>query len=198
MREAYFHEDNHNQIQLLPISNWDSCLSQIKRITEFSDKNFTGAGWTDIYIREENPQGLASLNIHSIDLFHLLGKNLEPYNKVFTGYSTYKEEVKNTVAFGSITSCIVYAQYDSNSIIEEIWLDIFVDSAKDKEIVLTTLLGLGNIRELFLVDWNLGITVQLQEKEEIISYLESIEKRNADVLQAIQAMRKGFDNQDTK
>jgi hypothetical protein len=193
MREAYFHEDDYCQIQVLPISNWNSCLSQLKKIKKFSDEHFDGIGWTDVYIRDENFQGLASLNISTKDLTSILGKTLVPYDKVLTGYSTYREEAKHTLAFGAETSCIVFVGYDSNNIVEEIWLDFGIADQKDKELALTALLNLGNIGETFLIDWSMGDMMKLSDKDRIMSYFDLREKSHA---HALRAMRQNFDNQE--
>jgi len=168
MREACFHEDDYGQIQVLPISNWNHCLSQLKKIKKFSDEHFDGIGWTDIYIREESPQGLASLNINAKDLASILGRTLTPYNNVLTGYSTYREEAKCTLAFGSETSCIVFVGYNPNNIVDEIWLDFGITDQKGKELALIALLDLGKVGETFLIDWSLGEMMKLSDKDKIV------------------------------
>ena len=195
MREAYFHEDDYGQIQVLPISNWNYCLSELKKIGEFSDEHFDGMGWTDIYIRDENPHGLASLNINTKDLASILGKTLAPYDKVLTGYSTYREEAKRTLAFGSETSCIVFVGYESNNIVEEIWLDFGISTQKDRELAVNGLLNLGSLGETFLVDWSLGDMMKLSDKDKIMSYFDLREKSRT---HALRAMRQYFDDQEKK
>ncbi len=195
MREAYYHEDDYRQIEVLPISNWNYCLSELKKIEKFSREHFNGVGWTDIYIQDENPQSLASLNIKASDLSSILRKTFEPYDKVLTGYSSYREESKRTLAFGSETSCIVFVGYDAKGIVEDIWLDFGLAGQKDKELALAGLLNLGGMGELFLVDWGAGDMMKLNDKERIMSYFDLLEKRRA---HALRAMRKYLDGHGKK
>lgn len=191
MREAYFHEDDYGQIEVLSISNWDYCLSQLKKIGKFSDEHFDGIGWTDMYIRDENPQRLASLNINVKDLASVLGETLEPYDKVLTGYSSYREESKRTLAFGSENSCIVFVGYDSNDIIQDIWLDFGIVTQNDKELALKGLSILESIGEMIIVDWGVGSMIKLSDKDKIMSYFNLREESRA---HALRTLRQHIDN----
>jgi hypothetical protein len=195
MREAYFHEDDYLQIEVLPISNWNYCLSELMKIGKFSNEHFDGIGWTDIYIRDENPQRLGSLNINVKGLAAILSKTLTAYDRVLTGYSTHREESKRTLAFGFDTSCIIFIGYNANDIVEDIWLDLGIASKKDKEIALAGLLSLGSVGELMLVDWSLGDMMKLSDKYKIISYFDLREKSRSHALRAI---RQYLDNREKK
>lgn len=177
MREAYFHEDDYCQIEVLPASNWDYCLSQLRGLGKFSDEHFDGIGWTDMHIRGENPRQVESLNINVKDLASSLSKILIPFGRVLTGYSSFREEAEDTMAFGSETSSIIFVEYDLNDIVEAIWLDFGIVTQEDKQLALTVLLHLGNMSEMILVDWNLGKIIKLSDQDEIMSYFDLQEKK---------------------
>jgi hypothetical protein len=185
MREAYFHEDDYDQIEVLPIAAWNYCLAQLQEMDKFSNEHSNGIGWTDIYIRDGDRPRKESLNIKVKDLTAGLGKILTPYDKVFTGYSSYREEAQSVLAFGSETSCIIFAGYDSNDIVDDVWLDFGIVTQEDKELALTGLLNLGSICEMILVDWALGKIIKLSNPDEIKSYFDLREKSRANVLKAI-------------
>jgi hypothetical protein len=168
--EAYFHEDDYCQIEILPASNWNYCVSQLQKIGRFSDNHFDGVGWTDMQLRGESPQQVKSLNINVKDLVSSLRQILIPFDRVLTGYSSHREEAEQIMAFGSETSSIVFVEYDSNDIVQAIWLDFGIVSQEDKQLALTALQHLGRMSELILVDWNLGKIIKLSEHEELISY----------------------------
>jgi hypothetical protein len=63
MREAYFHEDDYCQIEVLPLDDLYFCLRQAGEIAEFSNEHRAGSSWDAMYIRGANPTPLASLNI---------------------------------------------------------------------------------------------------------------------------------------
>jgi hypothetical protein len=177
LREAYFHEDDYCQIEILPASNWDYCVSQLQKIGRFSDDHFDGVGWTDMQLRGEGPQQMKSLNINARDLTSSLSQILVPFDRVLTGYSSLREEAEDTMAFGSETSSIFFVEYDSNDIVEAIWLDFGMVPQEDKQLALTALLHLGIMNELILVDWNLGKIIRLSDQDEIMSYFDLQEKK---------------------
>lgn len=170
MREAYFHEDDYCQIEILPASNWNYYVSQLQKLGRFSDDHFDGVGWTNMQLRGESPQQMKSLNINAKDLTSSLSQILVPFDRVLTGYSSLREEAEQTMAFGSETSSIIFVEYDSNDIVEAIWLDFGIASQEDKQLALTALQHLGRMSELILVDWNLGRIIELSDHDKLISY----------------------------
>jgi hypothetical protein len=172
LREAFFHEDDYCQIEILPASNWNYCLSQLREIGKFSDKHFEGIGWTDMHIRGESPRQLKSLNINARNLTSSLSQILVPFERVLTGYSSLREEAEQTMAFGSETSSIIFVEYDLNDIVEAIWLDFGIAKREDKQLAQATLQHLGRMNEIILVDWNLGKMVKLSDHDELMSYFD--------------------------
>ena len=78
MTEIYFHEDDYCQIEVLPVSNWEHCATQIGEIESFSEAHPApgGTGWTDMYVREENPFSLRDLGISRTTLASALREAL--------------------------------------------------------------------------------------------------------------------------
>ncbi len=68
MREAYFHEDDYCQTELLPIANHKHCRDQLREIESFSAQHETEFGWTDMYVRSDAPQTLAETRIARVEL----------------------------------------------------------------------------------------------------------------------------------
>ncbi len=193
MREAFFHEDDYCQIEVLPVSNWDYCTSQLQSIGQFSEAHSNGIGWTDIYLRDQNPQRMASLNISTTTLASVLNTILPSYDRVLTGYSSYREESKHTLAFGSETACIVFAGYDSNNIVQDIWLDLGLADEAGQGLALSGLLRLAEMNDLLLVDWSMGELIHLSNAEQIKMYFADRTKSRA---HALGALRQWIDSQD--
>ena len=121
MREAYFHEDDEGQVQLLPLDNLQHCLQQMGQQQAFADAHQSGAGWTEMYVREAAPSGLASLGITAQQLRLAVSDVLPPYDAVFTGYGSYRVECKNVLAFGGEHTETLFAGLDEQGIVVELW-----------------------------------------------------------------------------
>ena len=102
MREAYYHEDDFCQVELLPIDNLQHCLAQMGEQQAFAAAHQSGAGWTDMYMRQEPPSRLVTLGITGEQLRLAVQAELPPYDAVFTGYSSYRVECRNVLAFGAV------------------------------------------------------------------------------------------------
>ena len=51
----YLHEDERGMVSMLPHENLAFLHEERERLDAFSDAHFDGSGWTDIYIRSEEP-----------------------------------------------------------------------------------------------------------------------------------------------
>jgi hypothetical protein len=193
MRDAYFHEDEYCQIELLPLVNWDYCASQLQLIGKFSNAHKQGIGWNAIHIREQNPQRFLGLNISVASLATAIKPILAPYDKVFTGYSSYREEAKQTLAFGTEASCVLFAGYGDHDAIEDIWLDLRLTDQSGVTLALSGLAALAPLADLLLVDWGTGGLVELAKPDDVQAYFDHIVKGRAN---ALQAMRNRIDQRD--
>src|SRR5689334_6677593 len=128
MKEIYFHEDDYCQIEILPISNWRHCAEQMGEIETFSEAHKApgGVGWTEMYMRPDNPVSLSQAKL-SLDSFkRALSSKTEEFGPVYTGYSSYRERSNNTVAFSPSPDVVLFADHNDESIIEHIWLSLDV------------------------------------------------------------------------
>lgn len=162
MREAYFHEDDEGQVQLLPLDNLQHCLSQIGEQQAFADTHQSGAGWTEMYVREAAPSKLSALGITGEQLRFAVMEVLPPYDAVFTGYSSYRVECKNVLAFGADNTETLFAGVDEHDIVVELWCS---DGMPE-------LLRLPLQEQLLLVDWNAGLACPLSDQTLFARYLQ--------------------------
>jgi len=63
------HEDDFCQIQLLPARNRGHCAQQLGELSEFAEaRRAPGGGWTEVYMRQDEPESIASLALRLIGL----------------------------------------------------------------------------------------------------------------------------------
>lgn len=177
MREAYFHEDDYRQIEILPIDNLAYCLEQIGEIEKSATVNFDGLGYKDVYVREENPSQLASLNLKSSILEETLVEFLPKFDAVYTGYSTYKEKCGGVVAFGKDKGEQIYFE-DSEDVVTTIWVSDPFEA----------LTGLPSIENLLFVDWSWGFVCPLSEKEIFLEYIKDRDLQMEEYLDKMKAL----------
>ena len=165
MREAYFHEDDEGQVQLLPLDNLQHCLQQMGQQQAFADAHQSGAGWTEMYVREAAPSKLSALGITGEQLRLAVMAVLPPYDAVFTGYSSYRVECKNLLAFGGDNTETLFAGIDEHGIVVELWCS---DGMPE-------LLRLPLPEQLLLADWNAGLACPLLDRALFARYLQEYE-----------------------
>lgn len=169
MRQAYFHEDDYCQTELLPIANHKHCRDQLGVIESFSAQLETEFGWTDMYVRADAPQTLADTRITAVELQRTLGQFLPTFDRVMTGYSTYKEPCQNTIAFGADTNLILFAEHDGE-FITRLWLTMHGLSEYDTQLA-SRMFQLMSQWELLLVDWAMSALVALDDTHAVGEYL---------------------------
>ena len=165
MREAYFHEDDEGQVQLLPLDNLQHCLTQMGQQQAFADAHQSGAGWSEMYVREAPPSRLASLGITAQQLRLAVSDVLPPYDAVFTGYASYRVQCKNLLAFGGEHTETLFAGIDEHGIVVELWCS---DGMPE-------LLSLPLPEQLLLADWNAGLACPLLDRALFARYLQEYE-----------------------
>jgi hypothetical protein len=172
-RIAYFHEDDHCQIQVLPAENWQHCASQLGQIAEFSEKHRTpdGIGWTDILVRQDAPTTLSALAISSTELSRRLAAHLQAFDGVQTGYSTYVVDCKHTRGFGPNDDCAVFYSVDERGNVRDIWLGLAGPPSTEREMLLATLREISSMGKCLLVDWGWKCLFSLADPDAIAAYL---------------------------
>lgn len=168
MREAYYHEDDYCQIELLPLDNLQHCLQQLGEQQAFADAHASGAGWTDMYVRGAPPLSLSplsALGITAAQLRQALAAALPPYDAVFTGYSSYRLECKNVLAFGGERTETLFAGINDDGVVADLWCS---DG-------MAALQLLPQRAQLLFVDWNAGFVCPLAEQALFQRYLQEYE-----------------------
>jgi hypothetical protein len=166
MREAYFHEDDYCQIEILPLDNLGFCLKQAETIADFSEAHRSGIGWDAMYMREENPSKLASMGITINALRRAIFKEMPEYDALYTGYSSYKEKCKKTFAFGNDNMPILFAETTENEVISAMWCSDPMQSL--------TLLPCSD--RLLLADWGWSFICPIQDQHRLVEYLNERER----------------------
>ena len=165
MREAYYHEDDFCQVELLPLDNLQHCLAQMGQQQAFAAAHQSGAGWTDMYVREDSPSRLVTLGITGEQLRLAVQAELPPYDAVFTGYSSYRVECRNVLAFGGENTETLFAGLDDDGIVADLWCS---DAMPE-------LLRLPLTKQLLLADWNAGLACPLADQVLFTRYLREYE-----------------------
>lgn len=165
MREAYFHEDDEGQVQLLPLDNLQHCQAQMGQQQAFADAHQSGAGWSEMYVREAAPSKLVALGITAQQLRLAVMEVLPPYDAVFTGYGSYRVECRKVLAFGGDNTETLFAGLDEHGIVMDLWCS---DGMPE-------LLRLPLQEQLLLADWNAGLACPLSDRELFARYLREYE-----------------------
>lgn len=164
----FFHEDDYCQVEIVTASNRDSYLKEIEQIQEFADEHSDGIGYTDMYIRQDNQCPTADMKISFQNIDKNISCYLHKFNSVKTGYSSYACECESTVGYG-FKELSIFLEHE-NEIVKNIWITGFARNQNHLETFTNVLEYLGKL-DLILVDWNVGIVVNLNDKEEIEKYL---------------------------
>ena len=167
MREAYFHEDDYCQIEILPLDNLGFCLEQAGQIEQFSKEHRVGDFWDAMYIRAENPTKLTSLNLTLPQIREALAAEMPEFDSVFTGYSSYREPCPNVHGFGRNNSEIIFVETADDQVVTAIWCsDAMAELQK-----------LPRREDLLLADWGWSFICPLADTERFSSYLSEREAR---------------------
>lgn len=172
MRDAYFHEDDYCQIELVLEANWEFCAKQMGAIDSFSEQHLDGAGWTDIFVRGGHPAPLGSLGISRGDLVTSIPTSFPQFDQVFTGYSSYREICPRTVAFGADTSIALFAQYDEADLITAAWCAFDVSTEHDVNASMVLIDSLSQW-PLLLADWGWSVLLRIRDRESCNQYFNN-------------------------
>lgn len=172
MRTVYFHEDDYCQCEALPPSAKEYCLREMGEIDAFAEEHRDGQFYTDIYLREDSRHTLRELNLRSEQLAAALDF-LPAFDRVETGYSSYREECKSTFARGLSDDLAVFWDTDEEGFVKALWTVIWVnDQSLDTARQVYT--ALGSFVPLLLADWSAGACVDLTDTAEIEDYLKAV------------------------
>lgn len=162
MREVFFHEDDYCQQELLPAAALDWCSRELGEIDRFSEAHRAadGAGWTDLYVRPNAPAELLALRITREEVAAALGPLLPEFDRVLTGYSSFREECRNSSAWGTGEGCEFFASWNAEGFVSAIWTNLFDSRAESLAKAASAVEALGTLRPLIYVDWAWGYTAR--------------------------------------
>lgn len=170
MCTAYFHEDDYCQLEVLPLTAKAYCLKEMGQIEAFVGKlQDEGAGFSDIYLRGDSPHSMEELSLRSQQLDEALSF-LPSYDRVETGYSSYREELKSTYGRGAGPEQNVFWSVEKVGLVNALWLDLWI-SPEIKELWQRTLTALGQLAPVLLADWGWERCVDLTSPQEIQQYV---------------------------
>lgn len=171
---VYFHEDFFRQVEFCPIENLNFLKKENIAIKYFSEDHSDGNGlFTDIYVREENiPKLIYENKILTIELEHfLLDLGLSKINNVYTGYGSYKEKCKDTVAY--VFDKIMIFVISKNEFVNDFFItgNRFHNDEDIKRKIEDVLYKIGIEYNLVLNDWDITEVINLSDKHEIKKYI---------------------------
>lgn len=173
MASAYFHEDDYCQVEVLPAAARDYCLAEMGRIDEFAVAHQEGAGFTDMYVRGEPPQPLASLGITLAELGSAVEPLVPRFAEVSTGYSSYREPCPSVAGWGLDDGEAMFAGVGAGGVVGPVWLALHGIPADRTELWCRVLLSMPRAAELLVVDWSASRVVPLADESALAAYLGS-------------------------
>lgn len=189
-RTIYFHEDDFCQIQLLPARNWGHCAQQLGELSEFAEAHRApGGGWTEVYMRQDEPESIASLALTVDWLCTLLASSLEPFDRVDTGYGSRRDPCEHTRAWGFDEDCAVFLEFAHDGTVQHIWLGLGGPGAEAQRSLLKALGDLGNLHPMLLVDWGWGRLFRSDDGASLASYLAEREAHWSVIAEATHASK---------
>ncbi len=169
-RTAFFHEDDYCQWEILPLTSQEFCMRQMGEIDDFAKDHQTDGGFTDIFVREDGPHKMEKLALTSEQLHKALCF-LQPYDRVETGYSSYRKELKAAHGRGEGPEENVFWSVNDTGQVTALWLDLCI-VPENQDLWRSILTALGKLAPLLLADWNWSRCVDLTKPKEIEEYIE--------------------------
>jgi hypothetical protein len=157
-RTAFFHEDDFCQQQLLPAAAVDFVKAELSTLAEFADAHRTpdGVGWTDMYLRADCPIELRTLQIRPEQFREVVSPILAPFEVVYTGYGGRRDLCSHTGAWGNSDRSILFADWDVEGIISNVWSSFF-DAQDASVLAVSKAVGaLARVHPIVYVDWAWG------------------------------------------
>ena len=180
MGSVYFHEDDYCQVEVLPATARSYCLAEMGHIGEFADAQWDGTGFTDIYVRGEPPQPLASLGITLAELRSAIKPLLPQFTQVQTGYSSHREPCASVAAWGFDDGQAVFAGVGKGGVIGPIWLSLNLLPDERVGLWCRVFGSLPRAMELLIADWSTGQVVALTDETRLVAYLLNESDTTAD------------------
>jgi hypothetical protein len=173
----YLHEDDWGMISLVPSENLAFLHEEQERLDQFSAAHFDGSGWTDIYVRSEEPTPVTVRAIPYTRLVEIFGRLLPVAERVETGYSSYREPCPGCFAFGKPYDFALYGS-SKDGTVTELSLSMQTPSldVAFRQKLATALGVLGREYRLVVVDWQRSQIVDLGDLVAVERYLSDDEE----------------------
>ena len=174
-REIYFHEDDYCQQELLPREALAFAETEIKKTDEFAAAHLArgGIGWTDVYVRQDPPMGFHALKMTREDFDAAISPHLPPVDRVYTGYSSYRERCKKAAAWGTSQQNAIFIDWDDEGIITNVWAQFFDSDEKSISAASKSIAALGMLHSLIYVDWAWSFACEIFNEDAFASRLRS-------------------------
>jgi len=180
VRKLFFHEDDYCMLELVLPGQQDEAEEEMGHIAGFSEEHRTEAGYTDLYVRKSDADGLTGLGIRIADIEAAVSSFAQPYDIVSTGYgSSYRVECPQIQAFGPNEETVLFCEH-KDGILYKAWLTLEFEDRDRHEWSLKLLRALAGLAPLALADWNWGVYLELQDDAALAAYLENYLDKESD------------------
>lgn len=145
-------------------------MTQMGIIDDFAAKHDDGGmGYTGIFVRPDAPHTFAELRIASTAFSEAISQHFHAYYSVFTGYSSYREECENALAWGDDTFTLFADQ--KAGVIQHVWLDLGRPDSAEAERIASALRDLPSSENILLADWSWSLVAMLSDPASLTEYL---------------------------
>jgi hypothetical protein len=163
--EFYLHEDDWGMRDLVPEENRFRAAAGTEEARAFGEAHRApdGVGWTDMFVTPDLPISYSQREVTLTALRALLPE-LTLCQRFFTGYSTYREELKRSFAMVGEAGAI-YGSLDGARVTRLMLADC-------DEAIAPLLVRLGRAHRLVLVDWYRDEVINLSDERAVTAWLE--------------------------
>ncbi|WP_037285025.1 hypothetical protein [Saccharibacillus sacchari] len=173
VRKLFFHEDDYCMLELVLLGQQNEVEEEMGHIATFSEEHRTEAGYTDVYVRKSDTDGLTELGIRIADIEAAVSSFAQPYDVVSTGYgSSYRVECPQIRAFGPNEETVLFCEH-KDGILYKAWLTLEFEDRDRYEWSLKLLRTLAGLATLALADWSWGVHLELRDDAALAAYLEN-------------------------
>lgn len=165
----FYHEDDYRQVEIVPNENFNELIRQAENIQDFTSDNSEGAGYSEIFVREEGDFKLINRAINRDQLEEIFSElPTKKYTEVTTGIQPDEMKSENTIGYGENYNGVFF-DYKSD-LVTGIWIS--GETTFPKENFIQVLNKLGHEWNLLLMDWNSLELIDLKNKKQIEKYLK--------------------------
>ena len=162
--EFYLHEDDWGMIDLVPEENRLRAAAATDESRSFGEQHRApgGIGWTDVYVTPEMPISFAERAL-TLDGLRALLPELELCERVFSGYSTQRDEARSAFALKGAAG-VLYGSLNADRVTR-----LHLCDAGER--FLEPLVRLGRAHRLVLVDWRQDLVIALDDEAAVARWL---------------------------